>query len=172
MSSTCYLLEFLVPGKRAPLPGDPGHVIVSGFGLFSENSPTTELSGIWVQVWRTTQSGHNKELVMERVPITGMQVPQFDVTDISDGDGIMDPWFEASMVSACQPLFDGCGSNHEVEDKLKAAGVITKEGMQTDTESCALVVNFSTVEVIEPFISRLNAYLIEKAKKIAEAAAF
>ena len=109
---------------------------------------------------------------MKRIPIMGMQVPQFDVTDVSDGDGSMDPWFEASMVSTCAPLFDDCDSNYEVRDKLEAAGVIITAGMREDTESCALVVNFYSHDAIPGFIDRLNTYLKLKAQKLAEARVF
>jgi hypothetical protein len=101
----------------------------------------------------------------------GMQVPQFTTGDVnmSEHGGA---WFEAAMVSTCEPLFDDCDSNYEVEDKLEAAEVITKKGMATDSESCALVVNFKSEAAVEGFIDRLNAYLVEKAKKLAEAKAF
>jgi hypothetical protein len=91
---------------------------------------------------------------------TSEGVPAFEITDIGEiEDGW---WFECAMVSTCAPLFDGCDSNYEVEQELKTAGVI-EEGDQTDSESCALVVNFDEFHKAENFLGRLNQYLEQKA---------
>lgn len=74
-------------------------------------------------------------------------------------------WFEAAMVSTCAPLFDGCEDNHAVEKELRRAHVI-RHGCDTDTESCALVVYFKTMDVARGFLSRLNAYLVKKAERM------
>jgi hypothetical protein len=66
-------------------------------------------------------------------------------------------WFECAMVSVCRPAFDDCGSNYEVEKKLRDAKVIGFKN-HTDTEFSALVVNFRTEEAGRNFINRLNAY--------------
>jgi hypothetical protein len=79
--------------------------------------------------------------------------------------------FSNAMVGACRPAFDDCESNHEVEDKLRKAGVIHKK-TKTDTESCQLWVYFSGYPAACNFIDRLNAYLREKEKKMKEARAF
>ena len=80
-------------------------------------------------------------------------------------------FFDCSMVSSCAPAFDDCDSNHEVEEKLRAAGVIKPQN-KTDTESCALVINFSSEESGHKFIDRLNGYLQKELEKMAEAAAY
>jgi hypothetical protein len=68
-------------------------------------------------------------------------------------------WFEAAMLSTCgEEAFPGCYDNYEVEDALRKAGVIRKNN-QTDTESCALVINFSSKSAGLAFIERLNKYL-------------
>lgn len=72
-------------------------------------------------------------------------------------------WFEAAMISTCRPVFDRFDSNYEVEGALLEAGVIQPEhGDQCDSETCALVVNFSSREQGEKFIDRLNEYLANK----------
>jgi hypothetical protein len=71
------------------------------------------------------------------------------------------PWFECAMISTCHPVFDACSDNHDVEQVLRKARVIGRHD-QTDTESCALVVNFRTVSQGRAFIRRLNKYLRQK----------
>lgn len=78
---------------------------------------------------------------------------------------------DCSMVSACEPLLDDCESNYEVEKKLRAAKVILAQN-NTDTESCALVVRFSSLASANKFIERLNTYLVEKARRLLAARAF
>lgn len=78
-----------------------------------------------------------------------------------DLDGRHHFWFEAAMVSTFPGIFDHCGDNYEVEDVLRKAGVIHKKN-QTDTESCALVINFKSRKSAEKFIERLNKWLDEK----------
>lgn len=91
---------------------------------------------------------------------------QFDYDDIAvmDLDSKKHYWFECAMVSTCEPVFDGCESNYEVEEVLRQAKVILPQN-QTDSESCALVVQFSTPKSGEKFIDRLNAYLAERDKE-------
>ena len=79
------------------------------------------------------------------------------VNNVDNGEMI---WYEAAMVSTFRGVFDDCQDNHDVEDKLRKAGVI-KAKNQTDTESCALVVNFSSMKSAEKFEERLEAYIIE-----------
>ena len=67
-------------------------------------------------------------------------------------------WYEAAMVSTFPGVFDDCGDNYEVENKLRQAKVINAKN-QTDTESCALVVNFSNKKSAEAFGERLQAYI-------------
>jgi hypothetical protein len=92
-------------------------------------------------------------------------VPQFSYDDVryeEFRDGYM---FTAAMISACDPLFDSCYSNYEVEDKLQEAGVIKTD---TDSESCQMFIYFSTRSVGENFIDRLNEYLRNRAEKYNE----
>ena len=82
---------------------------------------------------------------------------KFTYNDIDE----LDPknfWFECAMVSACSPVFDHCEDNHDVEAQLRGAKVLLPKN-QTDTECCALVVNFSSRQSGEKFIDRLNEYL-------------
>lgn len=76
-------------------------------------------------------------------------------------------WFECAMVSSCAPLFNGCDSNYEVEDLLRKAKVLDRRN-QTDTESCALVVNFSSEKSGQKFIDRLNAFLVKRHEQLVE----
>lgn len=70
-------------------------------------------------------------------------------------------WFECAMVTTCRPLFPHDWSNYEVEDDLRSHGVIAD--CETDTETSALVVNFTSREEGEAFIARLNLYLQQRA---------
>jgi hypothetical protein len=70
-------------------------------------------------------------------------------------------WFECAMISRCSPVFDRCDDNHDVEDLLRKQKVILPTN-QTDSESCALVVNFSSQKAGEAFVNRLNKYLLIK----------
>ena len=79
------------------------------------------------------------------------------VNNIDDGEMI---WYEGSMISTFPGVFDDCDSNYEVEDKLRAAGVIKPQN-KTDSESCALVVNFSSVKSADKFEERLERYIQE-----------
>lgn len=96
---------------------------------------------------------------------------EFDVRRLNDGEKPEVWWFEAAMVSTCKPLFDDCESNYDVEAKLRKAHVIRKDN-QTDTESCALVVNFSSKKAGAAFVDRLNKYLEAKQAKLKEAVSF
>ena len=79
-------------------------------------------------------------------------------------------WFECAMISACEPLFPEDWDNHNVQDALIKAKVI--RGGQPDSESCALVINFTSKKAGEAFIDRLNAYLVKKAELLEAAQAF
>jgi hypothetical protein len=108
------------------------------------------------------------------VKIDGLDVPQFDEYDESDSwdyDGRKLWGFDCSMRSTCSPLFDDCESNYEIEEKLQQAKVILPNN-DCDSESCALVVRFSTLKAANAFIKRLNAYLAEKVKRLAAARSF
>lgn len=74
--------------------------------------------------------------------------------------------FECAMVSACEPVFDSKNDryhadNYSVEKQLREAKVILSTN-KTNTESCALVVMFSSKQSSENFLSRLNKYLREQ----------
>lgn len=93
------------------------------------------------------------------------EAPQFSYDDVRRDD-IRDCYmFTAAMISACDPLFDGCHSNYGVEDKLQEARVIRTD---TDSESCQMFVFFSTRKTGENFIDRLNEYLEERAENFNE----
>jgi hypothetical protein len=94
---------------------------------------------------------------------------QFGYLSVNDMqyDGKKVFWFECAMVSACAPLFDHCDSNYEVEDLLRKAKVLHKRN-QTDSESCALVVNFSSEKSAQKFIDRLNAFLVKRHQQLTE----
>ena len=85
----------------------------------------------------------------------------FTKSDIFNIEG--DLYFSCAMVSTCSPVFDHCDDNHEVENELRAAKVLTARN-QTDTESCEMVVLFSNEKSAVNFINRLNTYL-EKNRK-------
>jgi hypothetical protein len=70
-------------------------------------------------------------------------------------------YFDCAMVSTCEPVFDHCDSNYEVEDELRKAKVLRKNN-RTDTEMCSLVVLFSSESAGNNFIDRLNKYLDDK----------
>jgi hypothetical protein len=68
-------------------------------------------------------------------------------------------WYlDCGMCSTFPEAFDKCGSNYEVESILRKHKVIRKDS-KTDTESCALVVIFSTEKAGVNFIGRLNKFL-------------
>lgn len=67
-------------------------------------------------------------------------------------------YFDCGMVHTCKPTFDRCDTNYDVEAVLRKAGVIRKNN-RTDTESCSLVVLFSTRKAGEAFLARLNKFL-------------
>jgi hypothetical protein len=75
--------------------------------------------------------------------------------------------FTCAMVSTCEPLFDGCGDNYEVEDLLKKNGVINR-GCHCDSEGCQLFVNFKRKDTAHRFIDRLNKYLAKRAEQLGE----
>ena len=83
---------------------------------------------------------------------------QFSYSDINHLSGESHHWFDCSMISTCAPAFDDCDSNHDVEDILKRAKVIHPKNL-TDSESCALVIEFKSKKSGEKFIDRLNTYL-------------
>lgn len=86
------------------------------------------------------------------------------VNNIDNGEMI---WYEGAMISTFPGVFDDCDSNYEVEDKLRKAGVIKPQN-QTDTETCALVVNFSSMKSAEKFEERLEAYISENSPDKSE----
>ena len=71
-------------------------------------------------------------------------------------DGKTQWWFEAALSS--RTAFSDCDDNHDVEARLRRARVLLA-GSKTDTETCALVVNFSSLKAGQAFIDRLNRYL-------------
>jgi hypothetical protein len=97
-----------------------------------------------------------------------MATKQFNYLESWDYDGKKAWTFDCSMICTCEPLFDDCDSNYEVEEKLRKAKVLTGRS-DTDTESCALVVRFSSQKSADAFIDRLNKYLVKKAEKLVEA---
>ena len=95
-------------------------------------------------------------------------VKQFKELESWDYDGKKVWSFDCSMISTCEPIFDKCDNNHDVEDVLREAKVISARN-QTDSESCALVVRFSSQDSADAFIWRLNTYLVDRGKKFQEA---
>jgi hypothetical protein len=74
--------------------------------------------------------------------------------------------FTAAMISSCEPIFDACESNHEVEDLLRKKKIIrTGKGCMTDSESCQMFVCFKRKDGVNSFIKRLNKYLMEEGRK-------
>lgn len=73
-------------------------------------------------------------------------------------DGKTVYWFECAMCSSCPGAFDHLDDNYEVERVLREAGVILPQN-ETDSETCALVVNFSTKAAGLAFLERFNSYL-------------
>jgi hypothetical protein len=69
------------------------------------------------------------------------------------------------MVSACEPLLDGCDSNHAVEDLLRKEGVLTK-GCAGDSESCQMFIYFKNKPNGNRFIDRLNRWLRERSLRL------
>jgi signal transduction histidine kinase len=67
-------------------------------------------------------------------------------------------YFDCAMNTSCPEVFGHCEDNYEVEQILRKAKVLTAKS-SVDTESCALVVNFSTKNAATAFISRLNKYI-------------
>ena len=99
-----------------------------------------------------------------------MSVKQFSYDSINklDYDGTDYPYyFTAAMVSTCDPLFNGCYDNYDVENLLVKNGVITK-ACQTDSESCQMFVNFKRKDTAKKFIDRLNKYLVKRANQLEE----
>jgi hypothetical protein len=96
---------------------------------------------------------------------------QFKYLESWDYDGKKAWTFDCSMICSCKPLFDNLSSNYDVEYQLRKAGVI-KCSNDTDTESCALVVRFSSQMSADRFINRLNDYLVKKTEKFEEATEF
>ena len=78
-------------------------------------------------------------------------------------------YFDCAMISTFAPVFDQCEDNYDVESVLRNAKVI-RTNNRTDTESCSLVVLFSSRSAGENFINRLNTYLQtwkpKKSKKL------
>lgn len=86
-------------------------------------------------------------------------MPRFSESSIHDlGDGSF--WFECSMCSSVPSHFGDLDDNYAVEDRLRKAKVILSRN-QTDSETCALVVNFSSRVAGQSFLSRLNRYIEE-----------
>ena len=95
------------------------------------------------------------------------QFTTHSLTGMDDGSF----FFTAAMISTCEPVFDDLDSNYDVEDRLKAAGVID-DTCVADSESCQLWVTFDSREAGVAFIQRLNTYLSLRAQKFAAAKAF
>lgn len=90
---------------------------------------------------------------------------QFGNHNIGHFDGDEEYWcFNTAMIGMCSPVFDDCDSNYDVAQRLKKAGVIT-QGMEEDSETCALVVYFKSEAMASEFISRLNQYLKDWEKQ-------
>lgn len=97
------------------------------------------------------------------IPTKIEDIPQYSLAHVSESRG--EYHFEDSFISGCEPLFDNCGSNYEVREKLEEAGVIHHNN-RAEAETCAMWVKFSTEEAAQNFIDRLNEYLRERAEKI------
>ena len=80
-------------------------------------------------------------------------------------------YFMCSMIGTCEPLFDNLNDNYEVEEKLYEHKVIGPEDF-ADSESCSLVINFTSYVNANRFIDRLNKYLAKKKKKIEDASSY
>lgn len=87
---------------------------------------------------------------------------------VSSAEQILEQYFDfdehretyhclCDMIHAFRPLFDHCPSNHEFEDVLREAGVIT-EGMNTDTESGAFCIIFRNREAAVRFCGELKMF--------------
>jgi len=97
-------------------------------------------------------------------------IPQFSEFNKHDKCDWNDEWpftFTAAMVETCQPIFNGCESNYEVEDILKKAKVIrTGKGCMTDSESCQFFIYFKRKDGANNFFKRLNKYLLERGHEL------
>lgn len=69
-------------------------------------------------------------------------------------------FFSCSMVSTCPKHFGHLDSNYEVERILRMHRVI-RANNNTDSETCALVLYFSSKKAGQNFIDRLNKFLCE-----------
>jgi hypothetical protein len=98
-----------------------------------------------------------------------MSVKQFDYDDIQTADWDSPPryYFTCAMVSTCEPLFNGCYDNYDVESLLIKNKVITK-ACEADSESCQMFVNFKRKDTAKRFIDRLNKYLVKRAEQLEE----
>lgn len=98
-------------------------------------------------------------------------IPQFTIYDCDEPSDYNPKWtFTASMVGTCEPLFNECDSNYEVEEKLRKAKVIHPK-TESDSESCQMFIYLSNRKSCEKFVERLNAYLAEKARRLGVARA-
>ncbi len=77
-------------------------------------------------------------------------------------------FFSVDMLTRCEPLFDHCEDNYDVEDVLIKAGVVGTDDTP-DSETGEMVINFPNQEAGEKFITRLNAFLNLKYKQLARA---
>lgn len=104
--------------------------------------------------------------------LCALDVEPFSKLDINDAGPEWD-WpesrisFSEGMIGRCEPLFDELDGNYDVEDLLRAHGVIRKN-QKTDTEYCCMYVYFSSLKVGHNFIKRLNAFLEKRAQKVLE----
>ena len=70
--------------------------------------------------------------------------------------------FSGAMRSRCNPLFNNCDDNHDIEDELEKNKVLTTS-IDTDTEYSCFWAYFKTKDQGIRFIKRLNKYLTFKA---------
>jgi len=75
-------------------------------------------------------------------------------------------YFDAAMVDSYEPLYHGCESNYEVEIILRREGVL--KGIETDTETCALVLNVYSAKTVEDVCERYNAFVDARLDKLID----
>lgn len=68
-------------------------------------------------------------------------------------------WFSSDLIARCDPIFNHCDDNHEIEDLLTKAHVISIDD-KPDSDFSELVVNFSDLTKGLSFIKRLNSYIM------------
>lgn len=99
---------------------------------------------------------------------------QFGDRDLhsQEREGRISWWFECSLsfVFRQRGIMD-VEDNYEVEERLRRAGVI-KHNNLTATETCAMVVCFSSRVAARNFIGRLNEYIQTKVALVRAAEEF